>query len=179
MRKPLSRCLHLDLLQTCRQIYHEAALKPFAVNCFHYIASPMDSANRTPILNLFLAAMVPAQVRVIRHLRVVSDCAVFPCATAIRQLKGLVHIDVQLVLSDCALDFSCDRFVTDIWEHLRHFSDDDGINALAELHLKSAHVTVDVQSAHLLSTRLDTAAINAWRRLLELLEAKLTKSIAG
>jgi hypothetical protein len=31
----------------------------------------------------------------------------------------------------------------------------------------------------LLSTRLDTAAINAWRRLLELLEAKLTKSIAG
>jgi hypothetical protein len=176
MRKPLSRCLHLDLLQTCRQIYHEAAWKPFAVNRFHYIASPMDSTNRTPILNLFLAAMVPAQVRAIRHLRVVGDCTVFPCATAIRRLKGLVHIDVQLVLSDCALDVFCDRLVADIWHHLRHVSDEDVINALAELRLKSAHVTIDVQSAHLLSTRLDKAAINTWRQLLE---TKLTKSIAS
>jgi hypothetical protein len=163
-RKPLCQYLQLDLLQTCRQIYHEAVLEPFKVNRFHYTVSPATCILDVSKLKLFLEAMVPTQIRAIKRLRIVCVGVAFPCLTVTRQLRGLEHLDIQLVLS-------VEPFGEEFLTILSQFSNHHGIVDLAEVPLKSLRVTIEVQSARLLLIKLDTAAIDAW---LKALEARLT-----
>jgi hypothetical protein len=52
----------VHLLQVCRQVYHEAALKPFTQPTFDFFVGNHG-------INYFLAGLVPGQARAITHIR--------------------------------------------------------------------------------------------------------------
>ena len=66
MLGPLDQDLHLDILQTCRQIYHEAVLKPFALNEFRATIDNWYSIEFE--LQHMLDGLCPVQARAIKHL---------------------------------------------------------------------------------------------------------------
>jgi hypothetical protein len=167
-RKPFDQYFHLDLLQTCRQIYHEAVLIPFAVNYFRYIV--LRGGNDLG-LHCLLENMVPTQVRAIKHLRLVSTDTYFPRRIIIQQLKRLEQVDVQLVLSEFFAGHWC-RFDEDFWKVLEVFPGRAGVEALSKLPLKSLHIALEMKLAHSVSAKPDMTAIDSW---LKALEAKLTK----
>jgi hypothetical protein len=76
----------VHLLQVCRQIYHEAVLKPFAQATFDFI-SP----------EAFLAKLVPGQARAIARTRFMCDVGwLFNLSKGARSsLKGLKHVEIH------------------------------------------------------------------------------------
>jgi hypothetical protein len=160
-RKPLHQSLHLDLLKTCRQIYHEAVLKPFSVNEFHHFCESRHFPGRE--LSNFVKALVPTQARAIKHLRVVFHNAPFLRHTIVQQLKGLERLEVQIALADHYYG----TFGNDMWKPLDDFSANLGVEALAEFSLKSLRITTEVESDYVLSTNPDAAAVVAWQKRLE------------
>ena len=85
-RKPLTRWdIPLCLLQVCRQIYHEAALKPFSQTTFD-VRSPDSYGVRA-----FLGALVPTQARAINHLQLLYVHGIYDCPDykIMKHFKGL------------------------------------------------------------------------------------------
>jgi hypothetical protein len=93
-REPLRKHLRLGLLQTCRQVYHEAVLKPLAVNTFHTCCDCSYFPGQE--LQCLLNSLVLSQVRAIKHLRLVCGRAIFLRHTTVQQLKGLERLDIGL-----------------------------------------------------------------------------------
>lgn len=168
-RTYLYQRLRLDLLQTCRQIYHDAVLTPFSVNEFDFV---VDSSGLDRKLQCLFDVMVPTQVRAIKKLRFVCVDAAFPSHTVIQQLKGLDDLDIHIVLKE---DYLANYFEGDVWKLLEHFSAKLGVEALARLPLKSLRITGEVQPVRVTFKDTHTSAIGAW---LERLETKLLNSTA-
>lgn len=86
----------LDVLHVCRQVYQETVLRPFRQTIFTQVKGYKPYYNSLPG---FLDALVPAQAKAISHVEIVCCGSNFQTATAIRQLKGLKHLEL-LVKSD-------------------------------------------------------------------------------
>lgn len=159
-REPLGKHLHLDLLQTCRQIYHEAVLRPFSVNTFHHIRN-CDYFPGEELQSL-LKSLVPTQIRAIKHLRVVCGRENFLRHTTVQQLKGLENLDIQISWSDCL-----HNSYGDMWKALDKFANENGIEELKALRLKSFRITTEIESDHIMAMNPDPTAVIAWQKRLE------------
>ena len=92
MRKPLTRRdMPLSLLRVCRQIYHEAALKPFSQTIF-VVWELWYSSSRA-----FLDALVPTQARAIEHIHFVCEDGLCPIYNVMRHVKGLKTLAFHFV----------------------------------------------------------------------------------
>jgi hypothetical protein len=74
----------VHMLQVCRQIYHEAVLKPFDQTTFHFVTGPRGSGA----LSIFPKKLVRQQLRSSANLWIVSR-GYFPSRPLISQFKGL------------------------------------------------------------------------------------------
>ena len=81
----------LSLLQVCRQIYHEAALKPFSQTTF-IIDGGYHLASRA-----FVDALVPTQAKAIIRVHFACHDGMCPAFKVIRHLKKLEVLTVQIV----------------------------------------------------------------------------------
>ena len=81
----------VHLLQVCRQIYHEAALKPFSQPTFDFVAAVSDRG-----MNHFLTRLVPEQARAIGHLHLscFRDFHISKLATAL--FRGVNHVELEV-----------------------------------------------------------------------------------
>jgi hypothetical protein len=159
--EPLQKHLRLDLLQTCRQIYHEAVLKPLSINTFHHYCDSEYFPGRQ--LQSLLKSLVPTQVRAIKHLRLVCGRANFLRHTTVQQLKGLENLAIQISWSG----YLCSDFNGGMWKALDEFANENGIEELENLPLKSLRVTTEVESDHILSKNPDPGVVIAWQKRLE------------
>jgi hypothetical protein len=141
----------LSLLQTSRQIYHEAVLKPFSETRFQYNAFTMEKVCG---LQKLTDALAPPQAKAIAHLRLIVRQhyfaknnqtppslvhGVIPGKGAIMKLKGLR--DVEIVLAPRIVEkIRARRYLTDLSMTLPNFP---GIIALSDLRLRSLRVTVE------------------------------------
>jgi hypothetical protein len=83
----------VQMLQVCRQMYHEAALKPFTEPTFEFIMVN-DQVNRGMVS--FLTHLVPVQARAIRHLHLECHRTFKLTKTAANLLKGLQHVEIDI-----------------------------------------------------------------------------------
>jgi hypothetical protein len=81
----------------------------------------------------------------------------------VQQLKGLEHLEIQISWSSC-LDSD---FNGDMWKALDEFPNENGIEELENLPLKSLRITTEVESDHMLSMKPDPAVVIAWQKHLE------------
>lgn len=93
--------LSLPLLQVCRQIYHEAALKPFQQTLFtiNFGKLGIYQGGRSLVgyvFPAFMNALVPAQVKVIARLRLLSASASCINYAKLTRLEGLKHLEIQV-----------------------------------------------------------------------------------
>lgn len=88
---PNCHAIPLPLLQVCRQIYHEASLKPFSQTTF-IIDGGYYVASRT-----FLDALVPTQARAITRVRFACHNGICPAFEVMRRLKKLEILTVQVI----------------------------------------------------------------------------------
>lgn len=130
----------VHMLQVCRQIYHEAVLKPFIQTTFHFVTGRLGSRSAT----MFLEVLVPEQVRSIARLCVVSLDAYSMSRPLTSKFKGLKHLDIHL---------------THFYEHIRN---EPGIKEPKNLDLKSLHFTVSLRSHN------DEGSVLEWIRLQEI-----------
>jgi hypothetical protein len=92
MRKPMTRWnMPVSLLQVCRQIYHETALKPFSQTIF-MVQEKWHAGSQA-----FLEALVPAQARAIKHIRFMCVDGLCPAYKVMQHPKGLETLVFQLV----------------------------------------------------------------------------------
>lgn len=80
-----------------------------------------------------------------------------------QQLKGLERLDIQISWSEC-LDSD---FNGGMWQALDQFANENGIEELKDLPLKSMCITTEVESDHILSTNPDPGVVIAWQKRLE------------
>ena len=124
----------VQLLQVCRQIYHEAVLKPFTQPSFDIDASRHD-------VDLFLARLVPGQARAIAHARFYCYFGFYLSDLAASQFKGLQHIELEIGVSKNyglqgnGLPFELRDYF------LRH----SVISRLRDMGLKSVHLNVSIE----------------------------------
>lgn len=159
MRKPLTRWdMPLSLLRVCRQIYHEAALRPFSQTIFVVCEKWYSSSHA------FLDALVPAQARAIKHIRFVCVNGRCPVYNVMRHVKGLETLVFQLVedsrfLSEepCRFDF--------MFGHLKR-----NLRKAKNFEVKSIHISIFVYDAitaaeqELLAERLERLEAS-WRQV--------------
>lgn len=151
---PLEAILHLDLLRTCRLVYHEAVLRPFSSNTFQYSARDGDMGALSKVFE----ALVPTQARAIRTMRLNIIEARDMISLGAERFKGLQHLDVQISLSRC-------RSYDDLL--VCTFSRGD----LRELRtlpmMKSLHLTTELRTNPVDLTDSNIAVLRAWMNDLE------------
>lgn len=144
----------LSLLQTSRQIYHEAVLKPFSETRFQYNAFHSMHCDRICGLQKLTEALAPPQAKAIARLRLIVRqhyraknnhtppslvCGVMPGKGTIMKLKGLK--DVEIVLAPHFSEkIQARRYLSDLSMSLSNFP---GIIALSDLRLRTLRVTVE------------------------------------
>jgi hypothetical protein len=82
--------LPVHLLCVCRQIYHETTLKPFSETTFTLLESK-ELCTRA-----FLEALVPTQIRAIKHLQLASRGIECPASFVMRRLSGVECLDIEV-----------------------------------------------------------------------------------
>ena len=135
-RSPACKSLSLQSLQVCRQIYHEAALKPFQQASFNYNFD--NYCYKGQGLQAFLRALVPVQAKAITHLRLSSLGPTFLKTTTLSKMKGLKHLEIHLDFRIKSSDY--------VLRVLGRFASDPLVLALAELDAKSIHVDLGLQA---------------------------------
>lgn len=122
----------LSLLQVSRQIYHEAALKPFQQTLFTFDFDDSQTREASYGLPAFMNALVPAQVKAITRLRLLSTGPACISYAKLSRLEGLKHLEIQLNLSFAHFDYTS--------RQLRHFVAEPVVVSLVKLNLKSSRV---------------------------------------
>ena len=140
--KPREMPVHL--LQVCRQIYHEAALKPFTEPTFAFTMS-----NNSHGMNSFLTALIPEHARAISHLHISYHNSFHLSKLALSSFRGVKHVEVQV----------------GEWHHLDEFKRQGGVEWLKNVGLQSVRFSVYYRQRA--SDRPDVteqrkAAIMAW-----------------
>lgn len=141
----------LTLLQTCRQIYDEAVLKPFTETRFQY---NVFTHEKICGLQKLIDALVPPQAQAIARLRLIVrhhyyaknnqtplklTFGMFPVKGTIMRLKGLKDLEIVLALGT-SHEIRARRYLNDISESLPNLP---GIIALSDLRLRSLRVTLE------------------------------------
>ena len=124
--------LSLQLLQASRQIYHEAVLKPFQQAFFvlHLGGITMYAASYR--LPAFMNALVPAQVKAITGLRLLSANRDKLNHAKLPRMQGLKHLEIQLDFEFADIDCMMQR--------IENFAHDPGVKSLVKLDLKSVRI---------------------------------------
>ena len=100
---------------------------------------------------MFIDMLVPVQARAIKHLQIISSGGLFLSPAAIKQLKGLEHLEIQITpwahIAQCLDRFDLDR----------------GVAAFSGLTLKSYHVNLHFKYAIATEEHVDNATLLAWQ----------------
>jgi hypothetical protein len=83
--------LPVHLLRVCRQIYHEAALKPFSEPTFILVEL------KEICMRALFEALVPTQIRAIKHLHFASRGSECPPHSVMRRLSGVEYFNLEVV----------------------------------------------------------------------------------
>jgi hypothetical protein len=149
------------MLQVCRQMYHEAALKPFTEASFHFVLVRRECSSG---LKLFLDSLVPAQARAIAHLRFSLLRDQFLSSAIPSQLKGLKHVEIHIVTYAMWPGCGDDEPLV----QLQDFEDGPGFRTLKNLDLRSLRLTVSIQRLQSVQpTEASKVSILKWMGRLE------------
>lgn len=158
-RKPLARWdMALSLLRVCRQIYHEAALRPFSQTIFVICEEWYLSSHA------FLDALVPRQARAIKHTRFVCVEGLCPVYKVMRHVKGLETVVFQLVEDSLEQEEGPYRFDS-IFKQL-----EENLRIAKNFDVKSIHLSMFVDDTftaaekELLAERLERSE-KSWRQV--------------
>ena len=131
--------LSLASLQVCRQIYHEAVLKPFQKSFFTFGFGTVSTNGEGLGLQAFMNALVPTQAKAITRLRLLSPSSTLLCCAKLAKLESLRHLDLQLNLNFSASD--------DILQRLERFANDPLVRSLVKLNLKTIRLDLGLNKA--------------------------------
>lgn len=131
-RSSACESLSLPLLQVCRQIYFEAALKPFQRTLFIFDLGKFRLYQGSYGLPIFMDTLLPAQVKAITHLRILSDGFFNMEHAKLWRLQRLKHLKLRLNFRFADFDHILPR--------LQDLKDDPIVESLVRLKLKSIHV---------------------------------------
>lgn len=119
----------LRLLQVCRQVYHEAALKPFQQAVFTFDFSRLSIEGNDFALQAFMNALTSAQFKAITRLRFRSPGPNLLNSVKLARLESLRHVEIQL-----NFEFSdSDRGI----QNLERFAGGSLMRSLVKFNLKS------------------------------------------
>jgi hypothetical protein len=124
------------LLRICRQIYHEAALKPFTQPTF-------DFGEFT--VNSFVARLVPTQARAIAQIRLTGVSRLHWLSKDIpSRLRGLKHVEIHLqyLLVEFLGDHPLDEYPLN---ELARFNQGSNVEWLKNMGLKSMRFTTLIE----------------------------------
>lgn len=162
-----AKALCLDSLRTCRQVYHEAALKPFSNLLFSY---PTKSywLDNTHGLWAFFDALVPAQARAITSLRLIIARSSALERQTIARLSGLTKLEVDFrTFNSATLEYTV---LASLGVHSKRL----WFKEIGNLrHLKALRLSCEVEWDTLPVTATDEEAITNW---LESAESRLLQS---
>jgi hypothetical protein len=161
--KPLSGAdINLQLLLVSRQIYHEAALKPFSEIPFYHIVR--WSVNGIPSFRGFVDDLAPPQLRALKRMRIVLEHVYsdmkhdprrslrfgrLPDKNVMRKLTCLK--DLEIVLNPQLWDeLDAPKYLDLLDEHFvsnhNHYSRSMAwLEVLPELRLKTLRMTIDAE----------------------------------
>lgn len=154
-QKAGSRRIPVHMLQVCRQIYYEAALKPFTEASFHIVLVNKNSSQGS---KKFLRTLVPTQARAIAHLRISFLKDQFLSSAMLPPFSGLKHVEIHI-----ATDGS-QNWIEEPLRQLQAFETRPGFKALKKLDLKSLRLTVSIQRYEA-SEALEVAVLECIGRL--------------
>jgi len=163
-RKPVGRqnvgsCnIPVHMLQVCRQMYHEAALKPFTEASFHIV---LVSEECSSSLKRFRASLVPTQARAIAHLRFSLLRDQFLSSAIASQFRGLKHVEIHIATYGMWPRWADDEPLG----QLQAFENGPGFQTLKKLDLKSLRFTVSIQMVQM--TEAIKVSILEWMGRLE------------
>lgn len=166
----------LGLLGTCRQLYHEAVLKPFSQISFATLARCPEFYSG---VQRFVDALIPAQARAIARLRMTLHngpahpqdpkqnmlIGPIPSKTTLAKLKGLKDLEIVLApIIEEEREADASLFVFGLE---KAFASHSGMQSLVKLRLRSLRVTMEAEfdySVPMFGQRGGTDALEAWLR---------------
>lgn len=148
--------MSLGFLQVCRQIYYEAALKPFSENLFSYTV--YSGWDLKPGLRSFLEMLVPAQAKAITHLRINVEGLGFLNLPTVAKLNGLEKLDIAVSFSYPNLD----RHTLILLEKLL---DEPSFKTVPKLRLMSVKILCEVACDSSNVTAADRDDVAKWLEL--------------
>lgn len=159
-----AQALGLDSLRACRQIYHEAALKPFSNLLFSYPTKSywLDNTNG---LCAFLDALVPTQARAVTSLRLIIAYSSALERRTIARLSGLTKLEVDFrTFNSATPEYTV---FASLYMHSKRL----WFKEIGNLrHLKALRLSCEVEWDTLPVTATDEEAITDW---LESAESRL------
>jgi hypothetical protein len=121
----------VHLLRVCRQIYHEAALKPYTEPTFGFIIAIVGPGG----MNSFLTHLVPEQARAIGHLHLTCRREFRLSKLAVSLFRGVKHVEVEV----------------DTPNDLAVFKQRGGVEWLKNADLKSVRFNVSIRGGAVLA----------------------------
>ena len=170
----------LGLLGTCRQLYNEAALKPFSQISFATLARCDESYSG---VQRFVDALIPAQARAVARLRMTlhnglphpSDpnqnivIGPIPSKTTLAKFKGLTDLEIVLApIIEVEREADASLYISGLE---KAFTLNPGMQSLVKLRLRSLRVTMEVEfdySVPMFGQRGGKDALEAWVRETEM-----------
>jgi len=171
LQRPAYGGFPLQLLQVCRQIYHEAALKPFQKAFFQIRLETYSVKDKGFGLQAFMNALIPSQLKAITHLRLLSSDWALRRLDKLEKLESLRHLELQIDLWFLHFDH--------IPRLIGSFTGDIIARSLANLNLKSIRLGLDLDSPDLLGRNLKLLTMEdaeIFEKILERAETNLLKS---
>jgi hypothetical protein len=129
----------VHMLQVCRQIYHEAVLKPFVQIQFQFDIGAGFRGLRSA--SLLQEKLVPEQGRAIAHLCVIANDGVFISPLLTSKFEGLKHLEMHITDLRVALGQD-NEFQPLKWTGL---AQDEGVKPPKKLGLRSLRFTTSPQ----------------------------------
>jgi hypothetical protein len=145
-RSPACKSLSLQSLQVCRQIYHEAALKPFQQALFVFDFG-LPAMSKTCLgLPAVMNALVPAQLKAVARLRLLSVSPHRLDPVNLPRLEGLKHFEMQFNWRFQDSDYMS--------RQLEDFANDSRARTLVKFNLKSVRAELGIDGPNLHNRRL-------------------------
>lgn len=172
LQKCSAEGLSLDVLRSCRQIYHEAVLKPFYQISFVCIAEQFwGLVENTFGLRAFLDALVPTQARAVANLRLAMVSYSHLNHNTFARLGGLEQLHVEI-----STYFKVSTKHHQVIPELRRYCAQLWIKEIGKLHLKTLRISCDVECRDGTPTKAEEESIKNW---LESTETKLLQQAEG
>lgn len=162
-QKSTASSISVDFLRVSRQIYHEAALKPFSQTSFNYVGATFGMDNVYG-LRAFLDALNPTQARAVANLRLAVGPSGYLNHNTFARLSGLEHLRIDISLLHWHWYTALAR--------LNGTDTSQWFNEIGNLHLKSLKLSCDLVCSSSRPSKADEAFLKDW---LGLAEARLLR----